>query len=170
MSRPTKLTQELLDKAKGYIDTCVDEPILTDKGALMYVDVNLPSKVGLALYLDINKDTVEEWCKGVEAFDGIDQLPEEKEISELRHEFSVIVKGVMQEQEKRLINNGLGGLYKEKTNSMLLSKHGYAEKTETDITTKGEKINSAVLPELIAEADRILKDKKLNEQVKEVLN
>lgn len=34
---------------------------------------------------------------------------------------------------------------------------------KTDITTQGEKINSTVLPEVIAEADRILKEKKLND-------
>lgn len=33
---------------------------------------------------------------------------------------------------------------------------------KTDITTGGDKIQSTVLPELIAEADRLLKEKKLN--------
>jgi hypothetical protein len=174
MARPTKLTPELLEKARGYLATCKDEPVYTDKGALTYVNVNLPSKVGLAIYLEINKDTIEEWCK-------VTITDEEKETYkngltiaqiddavktkiEMAHEFSVIVKEIMQEQEKRLINNGLGGLYKEKTNAMLLSKHGYVtEKTETDLTSGGEKIQGAtVLPELIAEADRLLKEKKLN--------
>lgn len=35
--------------------------------------------------------------------------------------------------------------------------------SNTDITTKGDKIESNVVPELIAEADRILREKKLNE-------
>lgn len=164
MARPTKLTPELLEKADGYLATCKDEPVYTDKGALTYVNVNLPSKVGLAIYLEINKDTVEEWCKyTMQEVDVLNANGMSDEI-DLRQEFSVIVKEIMQEQEKRLINNGLGGLYKEKTNAMLLSKHGYVtEKTETDLTSGGEKIQGAtVLPELIAEADRLLKEKKLN--------
>lgn len=164
MARPTKLTPELLEKAHGYLATCKDEPVYTDKGALTYVNVNLPSKVGLAIYLGINKDTVEEWCKVI-AYDETKTDEIVKANIELHREFSVIVKEIMQEQEKRLINNGLGGLYKEKTNAMLLSKHGYVtEKTETDLTSGGEKIQGAtVLPELIAEADRLLKERKLNQ-------
>lgn len=162
MARPTKLTTELLEKARGYLATCYDKPVWTEKGGLAYVDVNLPSKVGLAIYLGIDKATVDNWCN-------LEQKEEpwpinDTMIPEMKQEFFGIVKEILSEQEKRLINNGLGGLYKEKTNAMLLSKHGYAtEKTETDITTQGEKINSTVLPEVIAEADRILKEKKLND-------
>lgn len=157
--RPTKLTPELLEKAKTYLSTCVDTPVWTDKGGVAYVNVNLPTKVGLALYLGINKDTVEEWCKGYVVHDYGDVRSE----AGMRTEFSVIVKEVQHEQEKRLISNGLGGLYKEKTTGMMLSKHGYAEKTETDITTGGDRIGTvSVLPEVIAEADRLLKERKLS--------
>lgn len=164
MARPTKLTTELIEKAKGYLPTCIDTPVYTDKGAMTYVNVNLPCKVGLALYLGINKDTIEEWCKVEVNEINPTNIIDVSNRMELAQEFSVIVKEVMSEQEKRLINNGLGGLYKEKTNSMLLSKHGYAtDKTETDITSGGEKIGSTILPEVIAEADRILKEKKLRQ-------
>ena len=150
--RPSKLTPELLEKAKGYLATCVDSPVFTDKGAMTYVNVNLPCKVGLALYLGVDKSTIDNWCK------------ETDDPMNYYFEFFGIVDQIMKEQEKRLINNGLGGLYKEKTNAMLLSKHGYAtEKTETDITSGGEKILNPVLPEIIAEADRLLKERKLKE-------
>ena len=166
--RPTKLTLELIEKAKTYIGTCYDRPVYTDKGAMTYVDVNLPSKVGLALYLGIDKTTVDDWCKIPEqTFPVTYDEYKEMELSEylsLKSEFSSIVTSIMAEQEKRLINNGLGGLYKEKTTGMLLSKHGYVtEKTETDLTTQGDKINSTILPEVIAEADRLLKERKLNQ-------
>ena len=168
MARPTKLTLELLDKAKGYLATCVDEPVISPKGGMLYVDVNLPSKVGLAIYLGIDKTTVDDWCKDNTIELGVykeDEISTLLEIDILLHlEFSSIVSDIMKEQEKRLINNGLGGLYKEKTNAMLLSKHGYTtEKTETDITSGGEKLNSPILPEIIAEADRLLKERKLKE-------
>jgi hypothetical protein len=161
--RPTKLTPELIDKAQGYIATCIDTPVWTDKGGVAYVNVNLPSKVGLALYLGVDKVTIDNWCNDRWTDTTEDtkfEVIEQKII--LRAEFFSIVNQVLAEQEKRLISNGLGGLYKEKTTGMLLSKHGYAEKTETDITSKGEQITSTVLPEVIAEADRILKEKKLN--------
>lgn len=151
MARPTKLTPELLEKATGYLATCTDKVVYTDKGAMTYVNVELPTLEGFAIYLGIHKDTVQEWCK-----------PKDDEVVPLHYEFSVLVKDVIQEQGKRLINNGLGGLYQPKIAGMMLSKHGYIEKSESDITTGGEKIQSAVLPELIAEADRLLKEKKLN--------
>lgn len=156
--RPTKLTPELLEKAQGYLETCHDTPVFTDKGAMTYVSVNLPSLEGFAIYLGIHKDTVQEWCKGDVTVEYGD-VPIE---ASLRTEFSVLVKDILLEQGKRLVNNGLGGLYNPKIAGMMMSKHGYVEKTETDITTGGDKLTSPVLPELIAEADRLLKEKKLN--------
>jgi len=115
MARPTKLTPELIKKAKSYLATCKDDIIETDKGALAYVDVELPSQVGLARHLGINKDTITEWCKLED---------------ELAKEFSVIVKDIHDEQERRLINKSLGGLYTPKIAGMMLGKHGYVEKQE----------------------------------------
>ncbi len=154
MARPTKLTPELLEKAKGYLATCHDTPVYTDKGAMTYVSVELPTLVGLALYLSIDKDTVQEWCK-VDLNTVVEESP-------LRWEFSVLSKQIINEQEKRLLNNGLGGLYNPKLASLVLGRYGYVEKSETDVTSKGEQITSTVLPEVIAEADRLLKERKLN--------
>ena len=47
--RPTLLTQELVDKAKTYLDTCHATPIETEKGGVSYVDVQLPKVVSLAV-------------------------------------------------------------------------------------------------------------------------
>lgn len=127
--RPSKLDDELLEKARAYLPACMDNIEMTDKGALAFVEVNLPTIVGLALHLGINKDTVYSWSN--------------KDSEYFNEEFSDIVKDVLAEQEKRLINNGLGGLYTSKALGMLMSKHGYAEKTETDVTTKGESINNS---------------------------
>lgn len=156
--RPTKLTPELIEKAKTYLATCIDRVNYTDKGAMTYVDVELPTIVGLALYLGINKDTVNEWSKGDVTMD----YGEERTEDGLRTEFSVLVKQVVQEQERRVLNKGLGGLYNPKLSGLILGRYGYVEKSETDVTSKGEQITSTVLPEVIAEADRLLKEKKLN--------
>lgn len=128
------LTQELIEKAQGYLSTCEDTIHHTDKGGISYVEVNLPSIAGLAKYLGIHRDTVYDWCKDTKEEDGT--------VNPLKTTFSDIVKEVEQEQEIRLVNKGLGGLYTSKALGAMLSKHGIVEKTETDLTTKGEKINS----------------------------
>lgn len=148
--RPTKLNQELLDKAKTYLATCVDTVDFTDKGHMNFVNVELPTIVGLALYLGINKDTVNEWCKPIEEdiaeYEPYDEngvvLNRRCDLFYLRQEFSVLVKEIVQEQEKRLLNKGLGGLYNPKISALVLGRYGYTEKTETDITTKGDKIST----------------------------
>lgn len=141
--RPSKLNQELIDKAEEYLKSCNDRIETTDKGALSYVNVSLPSVVGLALYIGVNKDTIYTWCKGD---------------SDIEKQFSDIVKRVNNEQENRLLNNGLGGLYAPKVVGMVLSKHGYSEKTETDITSKGEKLTIGD-PQLAADFDEFRKQR-----------
>ena len=113
MARPSKLTQEIIQKAETYLDTCSDTIIETEKGGISYVDVKLPMVADLAIFLGVNRDTVYQWCKGE---------------GELNTIFSDIVKGINQEQEKRLINKSLGGIYQPKTTGMLLAKHGYSDK------------------------------------------
>lgn len=130
--RPTKLTPEVIEKAKGYIAQCKDEIMTTDREALSYVIADLPSIVGLALYLEVDKETIYDWIKPHET--------DNETMLEIRQDFIRIFKRVQQEQELRLLNSGIGGLYNPKIASMILSKHGYSEKTETDITSGGEKI------------------------------
>ncbi len=124
--RPTKLTPELVALASTYLEQCRDAIKFTDKDAISYVEVELPSAVGMARFLGIHKDTLYAWCKGED---------------DLSKEISDYLREVEDEQEKRLISSGLGGLYNTKIASMLLSRKGYAEKTETDVTTKGESLN-----------------------------
>lgn len=133
MARPTIFTEEYVKKAKEYLTLCVDDIEEYHKtrgeksdGYERLVRVKLPTIEGLAVYLDINKDTIYEWCKVNEEFsDVIDQL-----------------RGI---QADRLINNGLSGDYNPNIAKVLLTKHGYADKQETDITTGGDKINVNLL-------------------------
>ena len=80
----------------------------------------LPSIEGLARYLEVSRDTLYEWEK---------QYPE----------FSDILEAVRAEQADRLINNGLSGDYNPTITKLMLSKHGYSDKT--DITTAGQPLN-----------------------------
>jgi len=128
--RPTKLTSELIEKAKLYLPTCKANPIFSDKGTLLYVDVELPAVVSLAIFLGIDKATVYRWCQD--------------DTDDLAIQFCDIVKEVESAQEKMLVNKGLGGLFQPKTTGMLLAKHGYSEKIETDITSDGKKLDAGI--------------------------
>lgn len=140
---PTKLTPKTIEKAKGYLEQCEDKTHFTDKGGVSYTDVRLPSMAGLAKHIGVHKDTIYSWCK------------EEAELydKELVQQISVIVKEINTEQEIRLLNGGLGGIYTPKIAGMIMSKHGYSEKTETDITTKGEAVNTT--PEILKRLDEM---------------
>lgn len=130
--RPPIYSQEILDKAWEYIDICEDDEIqqtigMSAKGTELFknkVIVKLPTKGGLARYLGVNRDTLYQWSKD-------------------HPEFSDIMESLGAKQEDELINKGLSGDYNPTIAKVLLTKHGYHDKQETDITTKGEKLPSS---------------------------
>lgn len=96
--------------------------------------VNLPSIAGLAVFLQISRETVRDWAeKGKqEPTEPIDpDFP-------LYEEFSGIVETVLAEQELRLSSKGVSGEYNSTISKLLLTKHGYSDKT--DLTSGGERI------------------------------
>lgn len=133
MARPTEYNEEIITKAKEYIALCQDEEIEREskQGNTVYkLKAKLPTKGGLASYLDVNRDTLYDW-------------------SQKYPEFSDIMEEIGAEQEDRLINNGLSGDYNPTIAKVLLTKHGYRDAQEIDHTTKGEKIdNSGAIAEL----------------------
>jgi len=124
--RPTTYSQEMLQKAKEYLLQCEDQEIEkgTSEKPVYSLKVKLPTKGGLARFLGVNRDTLYQW-------------------SQEHEEFSDIMEQVSAEQEDKLINNGLSGDYNPTIAKVLLTKHGYSDKLETDITTKGEKIQTS---------------------------
>lgn len=84
---------------------------------------DLPSIAGLAIYLDCSRKTVYNWAE---------QNPE----------FLHILEKLLSTQEVKLINGGLKGFYNATISKLILTKHGYADKVESDHTTKGKEINS----------------------------
>ena len=101
--RPTKLTPEVIAKAKEYIASGYE------------ADELVPTIAGLALYIDVRRSTVYEWAKDNE-------------------EFSDIVEKVMGSQEKGLLKGALGGDYNSSIAKLMLTKHGYSDKQETELT------------------------------------
>ena len=89
--RPTKYTPELLEECHRYLK-----------------DFNtLPSIAGLAVRLDVARETLQAWAK-----------------DEDKPEFSHIYGKLMSMQEDELIRNGLMGHFNASITKMILTKHG----------------------------------------------
>lgn len=106
--RPTEYTEEMVTKAKAYLASCVD--VQVDEKTLK---VKLPTIEWLAIELGIHKDTVYDW-------------------KEKYPEFSDVIATVMHKQAEWLINNGLSWAYNPTIAKVLLTKHWYTDKIETD--------------------------------------
>lgn len=117
LGRPTKYKDEYVDQAEVYLMECEDT--LTERGKLQ---VKLPTVEGFARFLGVNKTSLYEWEK--------------------KHDiFSNALDKIRIEQQQRLINMGLSGDYNPTIAKLVLSSnHGMSEKTETDLTSGGEKI------------------------------
>ncbi len=105
MARPTKYkaeyaTDEYLDK---YIDDCLKNKWLV-------------SLCGLAVYIGVCEDTLQEWRK-------------------VHSAFSVSLSRLKQVSKEMLFNKGLDSTYNSTIAKLILSSnHGMAEKTETEHT------------------------------------
>ncbi|HCT3692519.1 TPA: DNA-packaging protein [Proteus mirabilis] len=106
---PSKLTDELIAKAKEYLYG----------GYESFGDV-VPSVAGLSCYLAIARSTTYEYAK---------------QDSVQGREFSDIVEGILSLQENKLINGGLKGDFNASIAKLMLAKHGYSEKQEVDHTS-----------------------------------
>ncbi|MEQ5162241.1 DNA-packaging protein [Proteus terrae] len=104
---PSKLTNELIAKAKEYLHGGYKE----NEGQV------IPSIAGLACYLGIARSTVYEYGK---------------QDSDLGREFSDTLDGIMAFQEMKLINSGLVGDFNATITKLMLANHGYSEKQEVD--------------------------------------
>lgn len=122
--RPTDLNDEIIKIATLF----VLERSNISSGSL------LPTIEGLALALHITRETIYDWETKGEASDAND----------LQKEFSDIVKELRHAQAEKLMQNSLAGRYNPMISKLLLSKHGYVEKSETDITSKGDKVSQPV--------------------------
>lgn len=82
---------------------------------------DLPSIEGLAVFLEVHRSTIYDW-------------------RDKFSEFSDILEKLLALQAEKLMNNGLQGKWNATISKLILTKHGYSDKNETDITTKGEAI------------------------------
>lgn len=108
MADTSDYTPEMTERAKGYL-----EKILKDN--------RFPSIAGLAVDLGKARSTIYKWSTE----------PDKKE-------FSDILERILTWQEIRLVENGLNGTFNSTITKLILSKHGYVDKQETDLTSGGK--------------------------------
>ena len=104
--RPTIYTDELIENASGYLDNWEESGDA------------IPSQAGLAVYLGVSISCVENWGR-----------------DEGKQEFLRVLDEIESRQRSLLINRGLMGLFNSAITKLILSKHGYHEKTIQDNTS-----------------------------------
>tara|TARA_R110000796_G_scaffold237928_1_gene358133 strand:+ start:547 stop:915 length:369 start_codon:yes stop_codon:yes gene_type:complete len=98
--RPTSYSEEKLAIAIDYLENFNE-----------FEDV-VPTVAGLALALDVVKSTVYLWAS-----------------LEENEEFSDTLEKIQQAQEHRLVSKGLSGEFNSTITKLMLSNHGYSEKS-----------------------------------------
>lgn len=113
VGRPTKYNEETLVIAKEYLEGGYrgNEGDHDDDREV------IPSICGLALKLDITRETVHQWGKD-----------EEKPL------FSYILGQILAKQERVLVSRGLSGDFNAPMAKLMLTKHGYADAAKSEVT------------------------------------
>jgi hypothetical protein len=104
--RPTDYTPELIEKAWAYAN-----------GGWEEVGDPVPSVAGLACEIGVRRETCHAWAK------------------DETKEFSNILRKIAETQERQLVKGGLGGNFNASITKMMMTKHGYSDRVETDHTS-----------------------------------
>jgi hypothetical protein len=115
VGRPSKYTDELIAKARGYI-------------AHAFHQEKLPTIEGLAIYLQVKRSTIYDWAK-----------------DPAKEEFSDILEEVLAHQAETLINKGLRGEYNSTIAKVILTKHNYSDRQELDHTSSDGSMKPTVI-------------------------
>ena len=106
--RPSKYCDEIVQLSRQYVDCYSEEGDA------------IPHYPGLAKYLrkhghSVTTETLYQWSK-----------------DDRKREFSYIIKSLLDNQCGSLLNNGLTGAHNAQIAKLILSKHGYTDKIESD--------------------------------------
>lgn len=124
--RPSLLDDDLKEKALEYLYVNGK-----DKAGWALQGDKIPSIEGLAGYLGVNRDSLYEWASKDDVF-------------------SDILEETRRQQAQMLIDNGLTSVFNSTITKLMLSKHGYIEKSEKDLTSGGKPIDTGVTDEMKA--------------------
>lgn len=101
--RPSTYNELMLEVAENYLQNYEE-----------YGD-QFPSNVGLALVLGIRRETVYKWGKDPR-----------------KAEFGNILDRIQAKQEQVLLNKGISGEFNSNIAKLVLGKHGYKDRSESD--------------------------------------
>lgn len=129
--RPTIYDPIFIEKVDEYLEQSQDEwdefhktRGINSDGYERIVKVRLPSREAFSDFIEVSLDALADWEK-------------------LYPEFGGALRKIDKEQKKRLMNEGLANNYNPTIAKLLLSaNHGMREKSDQDITSKGEQIGS----------------------------
>jgi len=113
MARPTTWSKELEEKAWEYIN-----------GGWQDAGDKVPMVVGLCSYIERSKAIIYDWA------------------TQPDKQFSDIVKAIGEKQEEVLFNKSLIGEYNSTMSKLMLTKHGYSDKVDTDLTSGGKPVKN----------------------------
>lgn len=104
--RPTMYCMEMVEKARDYIS-----------GGWLKVGHKIPSHIGLGKYIRVSRITLYEWASHSD-----------------KKEFANILEQCMAEQQFVLLENGLDNTFNSAITKLVLGKHGFHEKKDTELT------------------------------------
>lgn len=116
VGRPSKYCQEILNLAEDYLYNFEKNNKYDNKKPDKFIEA-VPSVVGLSRHLKISRTQMYDWSK-----------------EEDKKEFSDILKEIEDLQHIMLINNGLLGKTNAVITKLMLTKHDYSDKQQTEIS------------------------------------
>ena len=120
--RPTSFQDDFPARMDAYLAECVDTVKTTPFGSKTVP--NLPSIAGLSIELGVSRKSIERWYA--------DFVNRGDDATDVQLSFCRSLEGILAEQEKRLLNSGLGGQYNSNIAKLLLGNHGHKDKSETE--------------------------------------
>jgi hypothetical protein len=115
MARPTDYKPEIVAQARFYLENLPE-------------DEPMHSVEGLSDFLQIARSTIYKWKD-----------------EEGKEEFSDIYEQILTKQGKQLLGKGITGEFNPTITKVMLTKHGYRDAIDTDVTTKGKEINPTAI-------------------------
>ena len=112
VGRPSLYSDEILRMAKDYLSCFMGE----GSDIKLCPPQVIPTAVGLCAYINIGTSTINVWDKDEEKL-----------------EFRAVLDRIKQIQHVIALNGGITGVYSAPIVKLLLTKHGYSDKSEQDI-------------------------------------
>jgi len=122
--RPTIVTPELTAAAWHYVN-----------GGWKDVNDPVPSIAGLACEINVHRETLRLWGKDQDS------------------EFFGILCKIAEMQERELVKGGLSGGFNSSITKMMMTKHGYSDRVETDHTSSDGTMTPQTVERVIVKAE-----------------